>query len=377
MWFFGKSASLSYAMLLGHHSRRIKSILAMRLHVRRSTVLLLATFLLPSFALAQSFGDRVSGKEAIERLVRSAPKGDAANNIVHFSPDGTQITIMSREGKIVIWDVAARTPVQTMPGQVRYTYEATWSPDGSMIASTSVDGTIHLWDVASGQRLAVLDQFSEGSPTMGGGITEARFSPDGRYLAVLQRYSPGRVAVWDLQAETEVVRLERDGQIYGMAWRDDGQRLYTGEDNGSVYAWAFPDGTELREWKLQEGNLFDIDVSDSRIAAGGSGGVLHLVDLSSDASPQRFKQGRFVNRTAVIPNSPYVAAVSSEGWLKVWNGASGDLHFERFAHNANTYSVTVSPDHTTLATVGQDAYVRFWDVETGDLIGSVGSLQPN
>lgn len=348
----------------------------MHLHVYRTVVLLLSVLLFPSFAYAQSSGERVSGKDAIERQVRSAPKGNAANNIVHFSPDGSRITIMARDGNIVIWDIAARTPVQTMPGQVRYTYEATWAPDGSMLASTSVDGTVHLWDVESGQRIAVLDQFSEGSPTMGGGITEARFSPDGRYLAVLQRYSPGRVAVWDLTQETEVARIERDRQIYGMAWGDDGGRLYTGENNGAVYAWSFPDGTELQEWKLQSENLFDLDVSGSRIVAGGSGGILHLVDMNTETPPQRFKQGRFVNRTAVIPNSPYVAGVSSEGLLKVWNGDTGDLHFERFAHNANTYSVTVSPDHATLATVGQDAYVRLWDVKTGDLIGSVGTLQP-
>lgn len=348
------------------------------MHILRHIAPCILLFLIAAFpALAQSPGERVSGKDAIEQQVRSAPNGNAANNIVHFSPDGTQITIMSRGGNIVIWDIAARTPVQTMPGQVRYTYEATWSPDGAMIASTSVDGTVHLWDVESGQRTAVLDQFSEGSPTMGGGITEARFSPDGRYLAVLQRYSPGRVAVWDLEAETDVVRIERDRQIYGMVWSDDGQRIYTGEENGAVYAWSFPDGSELKEWKLQDGNLFDLDVSGSRIVAGGSGGVLHLVDMESDAPPQRFPQGRFVNRTAVIPNSPYVAGVSSEGLLKVWNGDTGELHFERFAHNANTYSVTVSPDYKTLATVGQDAYVRFWDVETGDLIRSVGSLQPN
>jgi WD40 repeat protein len=182
--------------------------------------------------------------------------------------------------------------------------------------------------------------------------------------------------VWDLEAETEVVRIERDRRIYGMAWSDDGERLYTGEGNGSVYEWSFPDGGELQEWVLQDDNLFDIDVAGTRILAGGSGGVLHLVDMESDAPPRRFQQGRFVNRAAVIPGSPYVAGVSSEGLLKIWNGDTGALHVERFAHNANTYSVTVSPDARTLATVGQDAYVRFWDVETGDLLGSVGSLQP-
>ncbi|WP_179862250.1 WD40 repeat domain-containing protein [Longibacter salinarum] len=342
----------------------------------RTLSLFLALSLLPLAQVwAQSHSDVTVSEEEIEERVRSAPRGNAANNIAHFSPDGSRITTMTPGGTFAIRDLETKDILQSFPGQSRYTYEATWSPDGSMLASSSVDGTVHLWDVDSGQRVAVLDQFSNGSPTMGGGITEARFSPDGRYLAVLQRYTPGRVAVWDMQEEAEVMRVERSGKVYGMAWGEEGQQIYTAEEDGAMYSWSFPAGKEVDRWKVQDDYLFDIDVAGSRIVVGGRSGVLHVLNIDDGRIIQRLRQGSFVNRAAIVPNSPFVAGVSSDGMLKVWNSDTGALHFQRFAHNANAYSVTVSPDHRTLATVGQDRYVRLWDVETGALLGTIGGTE--
>jgi WD40 repeat protein len=313
--------------------------------------------------------------DEIAERVRTAPRGSAAYNIAHFSPDGTRITTMTPGGTMSIWDLSKRKKLQRMPGQVRYTYEATWSPDGSTLASASVDGTVHLWDVATGQRTRVLDQFSDGSPTMGGGITRARFSPDGRYLAALQRYTPGRVVIWDMNESTERMRIEKPQKIYAAAWDDSGNRMYTAEEDGTVYAWSVPDGTVVAEWAVDEDYLFDVDAGDTRIVAGGRNQTVHVIDTRTNTVAHRFDHSAFVNGVAVVPDTPYVASVSSDGMLKIWNTDTGSLHVERFAHNDNTYSVTVSPDRRTLATVGRDRYVRFWDVETGDLVHVIANDQ--
>lgn len=313
--------------------------------------------------------------EEIAERVRTAPRGNAAYNIAHFSPDGTRITTMTPGGTMSIWDLSERKKLQRMPGQVRYTYEATWSPDGATLASASVDGTVHLWDVATGQRTRVLDQFSDGSPTMGGGITRARFSPDGRCLAALQRYTPGRVVLWDMKENTERARIEKRQKVYSVAWDDSGERVYTAEEDGTVYAWSVPGGTVVAEWAVADDYLFDVDAGDSRIVAGGRNQTVHVIDTEKNTVTHRFDQGAFVNGVAVVPDTPYVASVSSDGMLKIWNTDTGSLHVQRFAHNDNTYSVTVSPDNRTLATVGRDRYVRFWDVETGDLVDAIGNDQ--
>ncbi len=334
-----------------------------------SALLLCVSLACPSsIALAQSAS---TADPALADAVRSAPPGAASTNALHFSPDGTRIASYTPDDEIAIWDVQTGDRIKTFSGQERYVYETQWSPDGTTLASASVDGTVHLWDVATGERLQVLDGFSDGSQSMGGGITEVWFSPDGRYVAAGQRFSPGRLVVWDTEAETEVLRIERPRRMYGIDWGPAGDRLYSAEQNGTVYAWSFPEGEPVGQWQLQRGYLFDVDVADTRLVTGGRTETVHVIDIEQDRVVHRFDHGDFINNTAVIEGTPLVASVSSNGVLKVWNTDTGALRFERFAHDTGTWTVTASADGTLLATTGDDNYIRLWDPTTGDLVREI------
>jgi WD40 repeat protein len=339
----------------------------------RSTALLLGALLMHlGTAWGQSATTPVplNSAEAIAAHVQSAPPGAASTNALDFSPDGARIASYTGE-QIAIWDAQTGERLQTMPGQERYVYQTQWSPDGTILASASVDGTIHLWDVATDERLRVLDGFSDGARQMGGGITEVLFSPDGRYLAAGQRFTPGRLVVWDREAETEVLRVERPRKMYGVAWGPNGDRLYTAEENGTVYAWSFPDGEQVGRWSLENGQLFSIDAADTWIAAGGKGEQVHVVDTETGTVLHQFDHGDFLNNTAVVPGQPTVASVSANGVLKVWDTDAGTLRYERFSHDTGTWTVKVSPDGALLATTGDDNYIRLWDPTTGELVREI------
>jgi WD40 repeat protein len=338
-----------------------------------STLLLLGALLLPlGTAGAQSTTTTasLSGAEAIAAHVRSAPPGAASTNALGFSPDGSRIASYTGE-QIAIWDSKTGERLQTMPGQERYVYQTQWSPDGTVLASASVDGTIHLWDVATGEPLQVLDGFSGGARQMGGGITEVLFSPDGRYLAAGQRFTPGRLVVWDREAETEVLRVERPRKMYSVAWGPNGDRLYTAEENGTVYGWSFPGGEQVNQWQLEKGQLFSIDAADTRVVTGGKAETVHVLDPERGAVLHQFDHGDFLNNTAVVPEQPTVASVSSNGVLRVWDTDTGTLRYERFSHDTGTWTVKASPDGTFLATTGSDNYIRLWDPTTGALLREI------
>ena len=339
----------------------------------RAPLLLVGALLLhsgPAWGQSTTTTVSLSGAEAIAAHVRSAPPGAASTNALDFSPDGARIASYTGE-QIAIWDAQTGEQLQTMPGQERYVYQTQWSPDGTVLASASVDGTIHLWDVATGERLQVLDGFSDGARQMGGGITEVLFSPDGRYLAAGQRFTPGRLVVWDREKNQEVLRVERPRKMYGIDWGPNGDRLYTAEENGTVYAWSFPDGEQGDQWKLEQGQLFDLDAADTRIAAGGKSEQVHVVDTETGTVLHSFDHGDFLNNTAVVPGQPTVASVSSNGVLKVWDTDTGTLRYERFSHDTGTWTVKVSPDGALLATTGDDNYIRLWDTETGALVREI------
>jgi WD40 repeat protein len=334
----------------------------------RPVYLSLLLFLLPSLAVAQTPAANV------DAAVRAAPRGTAASNSVHFSPDGSRAATVQASGEVAVWDTESGERLASFPAQDRYTYGAKWTPDGSLLACTSVDGTIQLRDPATGALVREFDQFSSGSQAMGGGITEVHFSPDERYMAAMQRFPEGRVVVWDLEADTETVRIERPRNVYDVGWNDDGSMLYTAEENGAVYGWSFPEGEPVAEYAVSDDLLFDMDVNVPWISTGGGEGTVFLIHTET-GQVRRFDQGEFVNRTHVVPGTPVVAGVSSDGRLHVWNGDTGALRFDHFAHDDNTYFVTSTPDRTLLATVGRDRYVRFWDPKTGDLVREIKGVR--
>ena len=340
--------------------------------IRYFVVLLGFTLFMPGTVWAQSTTSApLSDAEAIAAHVRSASPGAASTNALDFSPDGARIASYTPGEEIAIWDVETGKQLQSISSNQGYVYQTRWAPDGTVLASASQDGTVHLWDTSTGERLRVLDGFSGGSPTMGGGITEVWFSPDGRYLAAGQRFTPGRLVVWDRKAETEILRVERPRRMYAIDWGPAGTRLYTAEENGTVYAWSVPEGEKVDQWPLEQGQLFDLDAADTRVAAGGKSEQIHVVNTEDGTVQHRFDHGDFINNTVVVDGQPTVASVSSNGLLKVWDTDTGALRYERFAHDTGTWTVTASPDGTLLATTGDDNIIRLWDPTTGDLVREI------
>ena len=68
---------------------------------------------------------------------------------VRFSPDGRTLASASRDGSIILWDVATGRPVGLpFQGHSGWVMSVAFSPDGRVLASGSTDTTVVLWDMA-------------------------------------------------------------------------------------------------------------------------------------------------------------------------------------------------------------------------------------
>lgn len=80
----------------------------------------------------------------------------------------------------------------------------------------------------------------------------------------------------------------------------------------------------------------------------------------------------FVVSLAASPDGRLLAAGDQDGHLMVWEIASGQLLFKKYAHRFSVWSVAFSPDGTLLGSGGFDGTVRLWDtgswIEVGLLI---------
>jgi WD40 repeat protein/tetratricopeptide (TPR) repeat protein len=223
------------------------------------------------------FRDVGSGKE------RQVLKGPTANAIaVAFSPRGETLATGHWDGSVKLWDRAAGELRATLEGHGGQVNAVAFSPDGRTLGSASGDGTFRLWDLATRQGRTLV--------TEAAGMTPLRvaFSPGGKVLATLSSGVHNKMTLWDLAtgharpvgvrtANTEnpmafspngkklAVVVGREvalcdpvtGEVerllpeplrtspLAVTFSADGQRLFTGDDRGTIRVWDMPAGKPL------------------------------------------------------------------------------------------------------------------------------------
>lgn len=95
---------------------------------------------------------------------------------VAYSPDGKYLATAGKDARIVLWDAASLRPLRTLLGHRQWINRVAFSPDGRYLASAGDDSLCFVWEAESGRPILLL--------RAAGGITEASFSADGKWLAV-------------------------------------------------------------------------------------------------------------------------------------------------------------------------------------------------
>ncbi|MCC6493920.1 MAG: protein kinase [Pirellulales bacterium] len=272
----------------------------------------------PEAAQAVDIARRLDGaadpeSEFMELAVHRGPVRTLA-----FAPDGKRLASGGQDNVVMVWDVAARTPLQQLRGHASHVRSCSFSANGKVLLTAGRDAQIKLWRPESYAETKELSPHDSGE--FGDAVLAARFSPDGDEIVTAGRDRTARL--WNA-ATLEQLRWFREGHDFlasSAVFFAGGARLATGAGDGTVRLWDVNTGAEIR--RLDEtGRTSALDIShDGRLAAtGGAGNDAQIWDTTTGKKLAAL-QGHQAEVTAVCfaPGDQLLATGDDRGRCRIW-----------------------------------------------------------
>lgn len=318
------------------------------------------------FAVAGADGRIVIWDIATVSIVQTIAAADDRVNSVVFSQDGTQLLSAGDDRRVVVWNVAS--------GEVAQSFEhdsdvnaAIFNADGSRIFSAADDGKVYLWDVADGSLVATFST----TDTDGDAAISLALTADMEYLAV--GHNSGYIALWDTADPSAPIigRHVHDMSVNNLVFSPDGLFLYSA--SGDEYAYRLG-GRNLRiltEYVGHTNQVLDIDVSKdgNHIVTSSQDRTIIYWDAVKGTQLERlWAHTNFVNAVRFARNGRRAISASDDGTVMEWDLRPGNILHIFTGHQDWVRTVDLSPDDSMGVSGSDDGEIIVWDIESEAII---------
>jgi WD40 repeat protein/DNA-binding SARP family transcriptional activator len=272
--------------------------------------------------------DRITLWRATTRETTGAPLVGAVGHVndIAFSPDGKLIAAAGSR-HAVVWNVAARKPIRTLPAGGFGASSVAFSPNGAALAIGRLDSTLTVYNLKTGKQTASLPG--------DWGVTSIDFSPNGKLLA--SATLSGSTTVWNLAQQNAASALTGPVLAHAVRYSPDGRLIAVGDSSGTVTLWKL----EPNHRASIPGQTIWAAQSVSQLT--GHGGAVRSIDFD--------------------PHGKTLITLSDDGQLRLWDVATRKLIGAPLPGSNTSGSVHFFPDGQHILATFQTGTAIIWNVD--------------
>jgi WD40 repeat protein len=179
-------------------------------------------------AVADNTDIRFFSVETLE--LQSELSGGHSNRIltIDVSADNSLLVSADRTGKIVIWDVKAKTQLKSFSMENSPVTALKISPDSKHFIAGNSDGKVFVYDIETGQKIYTLDKQNKD-------VTSVAYSPNGELFAT----SGGDKTIYLYTKDGKLVTVLKGHKnwVREILFAEDGNKLISCGDDAQVMFW--------------------------------------------------------------------------------------------------------------------------------------------
>jgi WD40 repeat protein len=276
-------------------------------------------------------------------------------------------------------------PTATLPPTLTPTPEPTFTPTATPTPRLPVAPKTQIPAPDLAISADNLDQVVELARWGKGVITDAVYSPDGKFIAVATTLG---VTIYQADTLEEKINFETNASVNSLAASPNGETIASGLTDNTVKLWKASDGTllmsfespkdETEKAKLDKEAVTSVSFSpDGKLLVVGSTyGTVRLWQVSDGALVNTLKShARDVTSVFFSPDGQALFSASKDGKVRMVNVADGKPI--RSFGGQRLIDSGISADGKILFAYDQGVYsLILWDIESGKKMQTIKGIEP-
>ena len=313
-----------------------------------------------------SANDAVSVRhsETGEHIARLTGHTTPARRIA-FSPCGEFLVASSLDNKVQVWNVHNESLEIVLTDYSGYQVIPAYSAEGILRIADVYEDKVVIWDTAA---RAPLDTFKHH-----GRVLAACFSADGLQFAIV---STCEFHVWEAGNSPTVYSLPGHTGTPTSVFFQTSRRLVSKYwENSGIVFWNVAEKYAHLPFRAPLGNKGGKACALSpceELLANSIGQTIEVFRVSSGIRiAELTEHQRYVTALAFSPIGKVFASGDDEGNLYLWDVPHWEKVHTLVGHTKPIWAVAFHPDENRLVTASQDRTARVWEVKSGKQLASL------